>query len=289
MAYQVLAAEHEKGGLLYPRPKIKCDGCGKDLIVCWGKKMPPYIRHLSTVNCGYRYTTESIEHYTAKKLLVSYLNNGKSIKFKKQCCGRESYRISKYKLRISGEALKIVKWKSEHTINGDGKYNRLDVAATCKSKHALFCIEVFHTHRTSEGTLRDNIPWVEVNATEVISKIDSKVSSIKLSDVRIFPECTCIEQKILKDRLKRQRDIILLQETKVENSVITIKQLEARMVESDTILSRLIQEHEVKKIDIASKISAIVLEQQDYKMSIIRLQEDFYIKRQEWLAVKSSR
>ncbi len=111
---------------------------------------------------------ESGMHKLAKRLLIEYLNKKNvcmSYSFCRDCNARIERRIPPLvymeEKRFGSAVFDIVGMDNESIVFG---------------------IEICHTHKTREGTDRDKIPWVEFNASNVISKFN--ISCIR----KDFPE-----------------------------------------------------------------------------------------------------
>ena len=168
--------------LTYPRPTIKCPKCEKDTILCWGTKRKPYLRHKnSTCGSDKKSNGESALHLLAKRMLCEFLNNGNKVTFNTNC-GNCKSKISE----ITAPSDKS--WKLEYTLQNNSGSVRFDIAAVYENP--IFGIEIYKTHRAISNTLRNIIPWVEVDAIDVLDKLDGFSGEIIfLTDIRSDRVC----------------------------------------------------------------------------------------------------
>lgn len=168
----------------YPRPKSACTKCKGEIIYCSGPIKGNYWRHNNdATKCKNDKFGESIEHKTGKSLLCSYLNEHNKVSFKKKCkCCKDI----EFNNNITG-------WKEEYRYQKELDLCIFDIMGI--STIPLLGIEIMHSHRSEKTNLRNNISWVEINASEIIEKLDVKKqpSQIILEDIYCLNENIKIE------------------------------------------------------------------------------------------------
>jgi hypothetical protein len=185
----------------YPRPKILCNDCNSYKILCWGDKIKPYLRHIKNSNCYNNHFGMSEEHEFAQDLLVEYLNNGHKLIFQKKCycCNNitipfniNNY-IKEYTYKIDNAETNIKlsyrRLYSSKIINRN-TFCRYDIAGL-NHNIPLFGIEIYYTHRAENSNIRNNLPWVELNALEIIFKLDID----KYEETIILEDISCENNK----------------------------------------------------------------------------------------------
>lgn len=159
-------------GRLYPRPKDKCDLCTNDIILCWGKTINPYWRHLTKFSANdHSPNSESFNHKFSKEILIKHLSTNRKIKFFHNC-KQEFINIPQVAVSFQSE----VKYKD----------CIFDVGCLDANNNLVFGIEVYHTHKTSNTKTRNDIEWVEVKSNDVLNLLDSVnlPNEIQLNDCR---------------------------------------------------------------------------------------------------------
>ncbi len=140
------------------KEKYRCIQCNEILTVRAGEVYRKHFSHLSNSNC----TAESIEHKTAKRLIVQVLDESSKNKIilNTRCpiCKREKdISIDSSKIRYAHEEYTIGKFKCDVV----GGYKGLDVLA----------IEILKTHAVDIGKatgLTKQIDWIELKAEDVL-------------------------------------------------------------------------------------------------------------------------
>lgn len=154
--------------LCYPRPIIKCPNCQQDTILCWGDKRRPYLRHKKKSCSQVKKSdteNESELHVAAKTMLCDFLNAGNSISINIICdiC----------KTKISELTTPDSKWKTEAVMRNDFGRAIFDIAAYDQYNNLIFGLEIFNTHRANINCVRNTVPWVDLDAVDIIDKLDS--------------------------------------------------------------------------------------------------------------------
>lgn len=179
-----LVREHEESGRPYPRPRSTCDDCQGEIVLRYGDKVRPHWAHLKGSNRtdSHKPNGESGEHKLAKDLLVSYLSNGGKCRFV-HACDDSILRIPEIVVKFEQE-VKFLK-------------SQFDVAGLNAQGEAIFDIEVLFTHKTTNVSDRNTICWVEVDACDVIEKLDKEPqpASIVLRDEGTKPCCNHLVAK----------------------------------------------------------------------------------------------
>lgn len=190
-----IVEEHEKKERAYPRPQIDCPDCGEKVIICWGEKIDPYLRHKAKTDC--KPSAESWMHKEAKRRLCKFLNEEGICHFVHGCNG-----VLVTPPRIN--------YEEEVTF---GK-SRLDIGGIDKNGKTVFDIEIFCTNKTTNLTDRDGIFWVEVESIEVLSSLDlaKMPKEITLKDVskkRCCPKSESRGPRILKFDVEDRKEMAI--------------------------------------------------------------------------------
>lgn len=181
-----LVQSHVAGGRLYPRPKTTCDHCTKEVVLCWGEKITaPYWRHPAGTSDSHQAFCESATHKLAKKLLSEYLTGGGKCVYRHGCHSD---------LKIADEA--CVKFVEEYTY----KDVRWDIACLDVEDCLLFGIEIRVTHVVNKITTRDEVPWVEVSANEVLTLLDKAETPREITLLNLSSTEPCCLRKFIVPR-----------------------------------------------------------------------------------------
>lgn len=177
-----------KHGNRYPRPTLPCKECGGTLVLCYGEKVQPYMRHkYNNKNCKGG-SGEGILHRLAKSLVVDFLNNNGELVTTNRCM----YCPHIYEDTFSGEA------KEEVSIGN----SRVDVAIFHEGE-IVSIVEVFDTHRTINVEERNKYSWCEVSAQSLIEALDvvEVPSRIELKDMleMYCDDCTQKHEKKVRE------------------------------------------------------------------------------------------
>lgn len=161
---------------LCPRKKYNCDECGNKIIMKWrNEKM--YWSHLpgSRQKCQST-NNESHEHLLAKDLLCEYLKGGNTVIFKKKCISCDNVILNN----------RNIFFKCEQSLSIDDKKIIFDIGGLDEEGKIIFGIEIMKTHKSENILQRNIIPWVEINAFEIIDKLDKKITPKELFLIDIF-------------------------------------------------------------------------------------------------------
>ena len=177
---QQLALEQLEQGKLYPRPAGECAECNMKIILCYGPNVQPYWRHVHDKHKEKPDHSpsngETLTHYYAKTLLQKYLNQKYSCVFAHPC--------NKTTIHIP---------PSTSPFRTEYPYKNCiwDLVGFNSDSTISFGIEILHTHKTGSTKNRDDIPWVEVKADEVLRLLDTNNPSkeITLIDHRLLSCC----------------------------------------------------------------------------------------------------
>ena len=196
--------EHSLKDRKHPRPVVICDGCGGDLILCWGEKISLHLRHkIKPKDKGklkHKPKSESYEHKFAKNLLIDYLNSGGRCEFI-HTCGKKQ------------QLPEGLIYKPEIAY----KSSRFDIAGFDKNDDFISVIEICHTHKTDNTKDRNRFIFVEVQALEVCDKLDlqTKPDSIVLQDFAQDRKCCMnLDENNPIDKIK-----VLTQECKINTAI----------------------------------------------------------------------
>lgn len=189
MTESAIVSRHVAAGRLYPRPRDKCDHCDGQVILCWGTTVvKPYWRHPSDIKTdGHTPSCESALHKLAKKLLCDYLTGGGKCQFNHAC--DENLKT------IGSECVKFVEENTYKDI-------RWDIGCLGEDNLLKFGIEIRVTHQVEKITTRNDVPWVELDATEIINHLDSAAppSELIFRNLSISEPC-CIEKLRRKEQV----------------------------------------------------------------------------------------
>jgi hypothetical protein len=183
--------EHKKKDRQYPRPEIDCPDCGDKVIICWGEKIDPYLRHVKhkdeKIKC--KPSVESWTHSVAKSRLCQFLNEGGICVFN-HFCQREQRNI---------ELPSQIKYATEVTFGS----SRLDIGGTDEDGRIVVDIEIYHTHKTTNVEDRKKILWVEVEGIEVLDKLDKQEKPVKII-LKDLAQKTCCQESVIEAVSKLQ-------------------------------------------------------------------------------------
>lgn len=168
--------KHKKTDRPYPRPTYECTDCSGTLILCYGDQINPYVRHKTknkNINSnGCSANLESCIHKYAKKLLCIYLNRkiiSKNVIYNDRCYCKSINNIEQY-MDLT------LDYKEEVTY----KNIRFDIAGINKNNEIKFGIEIYYKHKTINIDDRNDIPWIEIDAYEIIKFLDVNNVPLKL-------------------------------------------------------------------------------------------------------------
>lgn len=150
-----------------------CPDCKNDLILCKGKIVRPYFRHVvDKINpCNYYSApTESQIHKDAKYKLKTILEQNKLL-LSRYCSNCNT--INEFTILQSDNTTKIkIEYKFEYNDN-----NRFaDVAyLNNNNNNIIYLFEIYHTNKTKFENRPE--PWFELNATDIMNM---KIKEYKL-------------------------------------------------------------------------------------------------------------
>lgn len=156
------AEEHDSMGLLYPRPRSTCTGCGSAIHLRWGKSIKPHWAHVpgSRGSCSVS-PGESEMHKQAKRWLAQFLNSGGVLQTTYECsdCRTNSTKT------VSGEG--------GITFQEEVKHGSciFDIGGVDSKGTLTVGIEVWYKHKTTNVVPRMDIPWCELKAGDIIMGI----------------------------------------------------------------------------------------------------------------------
>ena len=179
-----IKSEHEKSGKSYPRPRDKCDDCQGEIVLKWGPKRQPHWAHINKGECKSSSFGESATHKLAKKKIIEFLQGGGILYAKRSC--------NKCK---QVKQVEEIKTQTASTFKEEFKDTSCiwDVAAINSKDEIIYGIEVLKTHKTTNLSPRENVPWFEFLADDILRELDVDVdkfpTSLTLDDKRDFPKC----------------------------------------------------------------------------------------------------
>ncbi len=161
-------------------PSSICMKCRKPVTLSWGTDNKPGWRHKKggcMLNANHH---DMMTHNLAKELLISFLNKGYILEVV-QKCPNSAPRI----YQLSDEQEAVSEWRFGKTLA------RFDIGCcgdTDPSKE--FAIEICHTHQTTNLAPREQIDWIELNASEVLDALDQFAIERTITVRNIRPQCS---------------------------------------------------------------------------------------------------
>ena len=180
--------------------KYKCPSCDKDVIFKKGLIKKPHFAHYKSENpcLYYDKPTESQIHKDAKMLMKSLLDNKKNISITRECkychqrnCGyNEGIHYDIYE-----EYNENIKAFIEYKFVHNNSKKSADVALVENDK-IKYIFEICYKHKTNEENRPE--PWVEINAEDLINKINSgeiidEDGNISIKCIRNYKCEFCVE------------------------------------------------------------------------------------------------
>jgi len=235
--------------------KYKCPSCENDVIFRKGKIKQPHFAHYKSESPCYYYDrpNETQIHKDAKLLMKSLLDGKKNIYICRNCNHCEKRRCG-YKENISycistddyNENTKAV---IEYKFNYNNSNKRADVALIDNDK-INYIFEICHTNKTREENRPE--PWIEINAEDLINKINSgecidEEGYIQIECIRNYKCDFCIEYETEAIEIQKKRQIW---ETQIRESQNKLRELEReREIEARKARRELEREIPVRKWD----------------------------------------
>ena len=223
--------------------KYKCPFCEKDVIFRNGKIKQPHFAHYKSINaCSYyEKPNETQIHKDAKLLMKTLLNNKREICFHRKCCKCrfEEPTILDYKI-LKNDYNDNVSAVIEYRFNYNNSNRSADVALL-QNKELKFIFEICHTNGTKEENRPE--PWFEINATNLINKINSDENineEIQIECIRYYKcdFCKDIEDYEIKRQIKEN------EQNSEKNELLDMSKEDMRRIQ---ILRRL---HIQQKIEV---------------------------------------
>lgn len=247
----------------YKTEKYECYDCKKTVILCKGKVIRPYFRHLiDTINpCTvFNNPTESHIHKESKFLIKDILEKGIDVYFERECtcCGKaESYKIP----QLTDSSLIIVEYRF--------KYNdsvKIADVGYIDNGEIVCLFEARHTHKTDECNRFGS--WFEFDAGELVKMIntDSYKKQYIIPCLRTIFCYGCIESKrnyelitennkkreIVKNHLKCLLSELLKREKENEKKKESVKK------QIELIYSEKYRKYEIIKINKKQVLQEII-------------------------------
>lgn len=188
----------------------ECLGCDGPTVY-----VSPYMRGDTLVSGYWRHKgegsgcspgliNESAEHKRAKEILFGYLKIGMPLKFKGICSQCNAAYVTPT-IPMMG----VVMEKSRR--GEEGKRAVFDIAQVNDNDEAVFGIEVYFKHRTTNEAGRVGIPWVEVNAVDIIEAHTQSTMRQPFTDIRKTSACPntseCLAERLRLNTLKSEASI----------------------------------------------------------------------------------
>ena len=201
--------------------KYKCPCCEKDVIFKKGLIKQPHFAHYKSDNPCYYYDKpcETQIHKDAKLLLKTLLDNKSEICFHRECnnCMFEEPDIIEYKISkndYNENAKAIIEYK--FMFNNS---NRSADVAFIENDNIKYIFEICYKNKTKEENRPE--PWFEINAEDLINKINSgeiidEYGNVNIECIRNYKCVECISYEEFENK-----KIILyyekLKQEKIEN------------------------------------------------------------------------
>ncbi len=200
----------------YPRianrsNKYKCPFCEKDVIFRNGKIKQPHFAHYKSENPCHYYDrpNETQIHKDAKMLMKSLLDNKKNICILRNCdqanCNcKNNVRYCILNDDYSENTHAVI----EHRFNYNNSIRSADVALV-DSYAIKFIFEICYKNKTKEENRPE--PWFEINAEDLISKINSGESidedgNVNIECIRNYRCDKCIEIKLRRENFIKEQE-----------------------------------------------------------------------------------
>lgn len=265
----------------YPRianksNKYKCPCCEKDVIFRNGKIKQPHFAHYKSESPCHYYDrpNETQIHKDAKLLMKSLLDGKKNICILRNCdqincnCNNNvRYCISNDDYSENTNAV------IEHRFNYNNSIRSADVALV-ENDAIKFIFEICYKNKTKEENRPE--PWFEINAEDLINKINSSKSvdeddNINIECIRNYRCDKCIEIKL------RRENFIKEQERREQQERQRREQQERQIAETIKLEIRIRREkQERERLETRLK-----WENEQYEIQERWIREDEEIQRQE--------
>jgi hypothetical protein len=229
---QKAATAHEHAGRRHPRPRQSCTDCKRLLLLAWGDKIKPHWRHEAgeTEHCtGHIGHADLFTHRQANDYLCSALGSGKyrvevTGKRCRECDARIQSLVIGLELADCGHPKSFAR---EVSLSSKA---RLDIAGIDEAGRVVCGLELCHTHQTDPRGIeaRDGIPWVELDASEVLAMLDSDEipDVLRIDDMRTTRSESCAACIAKEQERRREKEAIDREKA---------KQAEARRLEQESI------------------------------------------------------
>jgi hypothetical protein len=224
-AINKVSNERENPKFADKKNNYKCPSCERDVIFKKGQiKIPHFAHKASEIKCAfYDKPSETEIHKEAKILMKSLLDNKKELHFSRKCSDCNKHKIIDINYDNNDKA--IIEYKFKYNDSN----RSADVALINTNNDIKFIFEICHKNPTKECNRPE--PWVEINATELIKKInednDYNIECIREYRCEECVEKNNIEKEILKAKelnLQKQKEIELQQFKEFEYKLQIIKQ-----------------------------------------------------------------
>lgn len=240
--------------------KYICPSCEKDVIFRNGKIKKPHFAHNKSDNPCHYYDkpSETQIHKEAKLLMKSLLDNKKHISIHRSCnyCKQRNCSSSEVINHISNDdytdnTTAVIEYKFYFNNS-----NRSADIAFVENDNIKYIFEICYKNKTREENRPE--PWVEINAEELINKINSEqitddYDNIIIECIRNYKCNECIEyeenenvkrilyyEKLKHDRIERDRQENEKKEReRQENEKKERKKQEERILEENKAQMRL--------------------------------------------------
>jgi hypothetical protein len=203
--------------------KYKCPCCEKDVFLKKGLIKQPHFSHYKSENPCYYYDkpSETQIHKDAKLLMKSLLDNKKNISIHRTCnyCEQRNFGYSEeICYMIDDEYNENTKAVIEYKFDYNNSNNRRADIALIENDKIKYIFEICYKNKTKEENRPE--PWVEINAEDLINKINSgeiidEEGNITIKCIRNYKCDRCIEYEE-NEKIKRNLYYEKLKQDKIE-------------------------------------------------------------------------
>ena len=250
--------------------KYKCPSCENDVIFRKGQIKQPHFAHYRPDNPCFYYDkpNETQVHKDAKLLMKSLLDGKKNIYMCRNCNNCEQ-RSRGYEENISycitnDDYTENTKAVIEYKFNYNISNKRADVALI-DNDTIKFIFEICHKNKTKEENRPE--PWIEINAEDLINKINSgecvdKEGDIHIKCIRNYKCDSCIEYENKGLEMQKRRELWENQRKESHNKLRELEREREREIEAQKLRRELVREAQQIQVRKWDKIQIV---QQDCK------------------------
>lgn len=199
----------------------KCPECNKEVQLRQGNIRKWHFAHKRSDNpCNFYYSyNESQIHKEAKHIIKYFIDSRKEMVFWRECnqCDNSFKCLEVSKTNYNDNITAVLEYPFKHNDS-----NKKADIAMIEGKDLKIIFEICKTHKTEECNRPSEIPWVDINAVELIKHVNetNEFHSITINCIRDYKCVKCIKkneeeqrkllQRIDKEtfyRIKREQDM----------------------------------------------------------------------------------